>query len=203
MVADGKAHIRRQPGVRQGVLESRESDALRRPVLGKEGDDAPVHLPLQGEGLILDGRPAEVIVIEIAPGPVPPEVEQGLEVRQGVVQPLAAGAAVKVELCAALPQPLPDCQHGVGVVLLHWDADEVGEVLGLLHGVEVPQQEVRRKAQFPAEAEARVRGDDDIPGLRRLPEAVKAPGGKDEAAFHGKIPSWRSAAWPPSVFFIV
>ena len=99
-----------------------------------------------------------------------------------------------MELLAALPQPLPDRQHGVGVVLLHRDPDQVGEVLGCLHGVEVPHEEVRRDPQLPAEAEAGIRGDDDIPGQRRLPEAVKAPGGKDEAAFHGEVTPRRSAA---------
>ena len=122
---------------------------------------------------------------------MPPEVEQGLEVRKGVVQPLAAGPAVNAELRTALPQPLPDRQHGVGVVLLDRHADAVGRRLGGVHRVKVPEHNVRSDAKALAEQKPRVRGDLKLALARPLPQAVKGARGVDKAAFHGfPSPGW-------------
>lgn len=102
MVADAQREFRGQDGVPQGVLEARLVDPLRPVAQAEGGKQAPFYRFFNGEGLVFDNGPDEVIVIQPAPGPPAAEVQQGLEVGQGMVQALAAGAAVEVKFPAAL-----------------------------------------------------------------------------------------------------
>ena len=111
-----------------------------------------------------------------------------MEVRQGVVQPLAAGAAVDVHGIAALLQCGLDGQHGIRIVLFHRGTVDVGKVR-LLHGVKISQQQVRNDTRLLTGPVACVGGNDEVAGDRTLPQAEKGTGGKKETALHRKSPS--------------
>lgn len=58
------------------------------------------------------------------------QIQQCLQIGQGVVQPPAAGAAVNVKLAAALLQPRLHSQHGVRVILFHRHPTDMVKVRG-------------------------------------------------------------------------
>ena len=104
-----------------------------------------------------------------------------------MIQPLAAGAAVNIKNIARLFQARPEGRQGIRVVLLHRQAADLGEARRGLHGVEIPQEQVRHNSLPPADPIARVGGDDEVAGNGALPQSIKAPGGKDKTASHVQL----------------
>ena len=102
-----------------------------------------------------------------------------------MVEAMAAGCAVEIELRTAAREPFSDGEHAVGVVLFHRDADG-WLVLRLRHGVEIADDKIRLDPELLAEQEAGVRRDLVIAGLRPFAQTVERPGGIDETTLHGK-----------------
>ena len=84
-----------------------------------------------------------------------------------MVQALAAGTAIHIKGVALRRQAGLDGQHGVRVVLFHRRAADLHPVVGLGHGIEIPQQQVRDDALRLADAIARIGGQDQIAGSGR------------------------------------
>ena len=82
-------------------------------------------------------------LVQVTSGTPPPDKQQRLQIGQGVVQPLAAGAAVEINGVAAIFKGGLYRQHGVRIVLLHRHPQDVFRVLRLLHGVKITQHQIR------------------------------------------------------------
>ena len=189
MVADPQGKIRGQHGVLQRILHAGLADPHRPVSQAEHREKAPLHRPLHLDGLIFDDRPDKIVSKEEAPGPSPAEKQQGLEIRQSVVQSFAAGAAIDQEIRTAPLQPRADGGQGVRVVLLHRQSADMGEVLRRLHRIEIPDQQVRLDTLPQADLIARVGGNDKVAGITgTLPQSVKTPGGENDAAFHRNSP---------------
>ena len=110
-----------------------------------------------------------------------------MEIRQRVIQTLSPCAAINIKGIAHSFQPDLECGQRVRVVLLHRQAADLGKVCRWLHGVKVPQKKVWLEPFFQTDFIARIGGDDEIAGAGPLPQTVKAPGGEDETAVHGRF----------------
>ena len=108
-----------------------------------------------------------------------------MKIGQRMVEAMAAGCAVEIELRTAAREPFSDGEHAVGVVLFHGDADG-WLVLRLWHGVEIADDKIRLDPELLAEQEAGVRRDLVIAGLRPFAQTVERPGGIDETTLHGE-----------------
>ena len=167
----------------EGILHTLLVNAGGRCTQAEDGEQAPLHRLLHSDGLILHSRPHKIIVIEVSPGPMAAQIQQCLQIGQGVVQPPAAGAAVNVKLAAALLQPRLHSQHGVRVILLHRHPTDMVKVRGLIHGVKVSQQQIRGDPRLAAGQIPGIRRQHQVPCLGPLPQAVIGACGKNEASF--------------------
>lgn len=83
----------------------------------EDREQAPVDGLPDGQVFVFDDGIDKVVVIEIAARAVPPEEGQRLKIGQRMVEAMAAGCAVEIELRTAAREPFSDGEHAVGVVL--------------------------------------------------------------------------------------
>lgn len=149
-MADAKRKRAAERRVRQLILHAaqRQPFGIRTEIEDRE--QAPVDGLPDGQMFVFDDGVDEVVVIEITARAVPPEEGQRLKIGQRMVEAMAAGCAVEIELRAATGKSLADGEHAVGVVLFHGDAD--GRlVLRLWHGVEIADDKIRLDPELLAE----------------------------------------------------
>ena len=110
------------------------------------------------------------------------QILQGLEIGNGMVQPGTVQTAVEDKLPVAQLKTPADCQHGIGIVLLH--REHIGPLWGIAQGIEISQNFMGCDAQFFRMDQAAVGSQQKVILLQRLHQFVKTGSTENNTGSH-------------------